>query len=91
LNYLAAAGLVLGLTTGALGMNVLAGNKWLDRSGWNELGFTFFLFAMLAMIGWYIADEMTKMRKCRKSKWLAYSLWTTAFLLVTIGFGLLMK
>jgi mannose/fructose/N-acetylgalactosamine-specific phosphotransferase system component IIC len=63
----------------------------LDRSGWNELGFTFFLFAMLAMIGWYIADEMTKMRKCRKSKWLAYSLWTTAFLLVTIGFGLLMK
>jgi hypothetical protein len=91
LNYLAAAGLVLGLTTGALGMNVLAGNKWLDRSGWNELGFTFFLFAMLVMIGWYIADEMTKMRKCRKSKWLAYSLWTTAFLLVTIGFGLLMK
>lgn len=51
LNYLAAAGLVLALTTGALGMNVLVGGKWDQADGWKEVVSTLVFFLLFVALG----------------------------------------
>lgn len=62
LNYLAAAGLVLALTTGALGMNVLASGKWNQVGDWFELLGTFAYFAILISLCFFFLNTEGRKR-----------------------------
>lgn len=58
LNRIAGYGLVLALTSGVLGMNVLVGGKWTEPADWAETGMVLFA-VIVGMIGagWAYARE----------------------------------